>query len=82
MYEQNYAYQEDNRGGEVKYVSLYDPFLMQTLQSLLGRMVVVETSKGSVHGKLADAKPDHVSVQTKEATFFIRVQEIVWVMPK
>ncbi|MBU9721033.1 MULTISPECIES: YuzF family protein [Bacillaceae] len=82
MYNQSHQYNEQERhGGNVEYVSLYDPFVYQTLQSVLGRHVVVETSKGSIRGKLADVKPDHVTIQTKEATFFIRTQEIVWVMP-
>ncbi|MCD8508845.1 MAG: YuzF family protein [Bacillus sp. (in: Bacteria)] len=83
MYGDNYEYGEQNRGVEVEmeYTSLYDPFLVQTLQSLLGRMVTVETSKGTVRGKLADVKPDHICVQTKDAQFLIRIQEIVWVMP-
>ncbi|MBU9713780.1 YuzF family protein [Evansella tamaricis] len=84
MYEQNYAYQNQERhghGSEVEYVSLYDPFVVQSLQNIIGREIVVETSKGSVRGKLADVKPDHVVVQTKESTFFVRIQEVVWVMP-
>ncbi|SDZ30078.1 Protein of unknown function [Evansella caseinilytica] len=81
MYDQ-YSYgQQERDDSELEYVSLYDPFLIHVLQSMLGRTVAVETSKGSVRGKLADVKPDHIAIQTKEASFFIRVQEIVWVMP-
>ncbi|MDQ0254873.1 hypothetical protein J2S74_002255 [Evansella vedderi] len=83
MYDQqHYSHgREDRHGADVEYVSLYDPFLVQTLQSILGKSIVVETSKGSIRGKLADVKPDHICLQSKEASFFIRIQEIVWVMP-
>ena len=80
MYEYNSEHERDNGG--VEYVSLYDPFVFQTLQSILGRDVVVETTRGSLRGELTDVKPDHIAIQSKEASFFIRTQEIVWVMPK
>ncbi len=74
-------YDNEERDGEVAYVSLCDPFVVHTLQSMIGNRVVVQTTKGSVRGKVADVKPDHAVIQTGEASFFIRIQEIVWIMP-
>lgn len=78
MYEdQQYERQQD----VVQYVTSYDPFVVETLQSIQGAKVVVQTTKGSVRGEIADVKPDHIVIQTENTSFFIRIQEIVWVMP-
>jgi hypothetical protein len=61
--------------------SVVDPYLFQSLQNAVGRMVAVQTAAGSVRGLLCDVLPDHVVVQVSETPFFIRTQEIVWVMP-
>ncbi|BAB05970.1 YuzF family protein [Halalkalibacterium halodurans] len=63
-------------------ISSVEPFLFQTLQSTLGRHVVIQTTKGSMRGRLTDVKPDHLTLQMEDATFLIRTQEIVWVLPK
>ncbi|MFA9559115.1 YuzF family protein [Evansella sp. AB-rgal1] len=81
MYNQYSNHQQERAEVELEYAALYDPFVVQSLQSVLGRNVVVETSKGSIRGKLADVKPDHICIHMKDATFFIRIQEIVWFMP-
>ncbi|UTR11488.1 YuzF family protein [Evansella sp. LMS18] len=70
-----------NTQGSVQYISLYDPFLNETLRSLIGRHVVIETGRGTVQGQLMEVKPDHITVQSKDTTFFIRIQEIIWAMP-
>ncbi|UCZ52398.1 YuzF family protein [Bacillus shivajii] len=80
MYDQE-QYEQEERNGEVEYVAMYDPFVVHTLQSVMGNNVVVQTTEGSVRGKVADVKPDHVVIQKADASFFIRVQEIVWIMP-
>ena len=38
-------------------------------------------STGSIEGKLIGAKPDHVILESNGNTFFIRIKEIVWIMP-
>lgn len=63
-------------------VSLVDPYVYQTLQTVVGRTIVVQTSEGSVRGRLADVKPDHVVVEVSGSAFFIRIQCIVWVKPE
>ncbi|WP_078556828.1 YuzF family protein [Bacillus alkalicellulosilyticus] len=62
-------------------VSLVDPYVYQTLQTLAGRHVVVQTPQGNVRGNICDVKPDHVVVESHGANFFIRIQHITWVMP-
>ncbi|WP_405079818.1 YuzF family protein [Paenibacillus chitinolyticus] len=59
-----------------------DPYVYQTLRTIVGRGVVVETVRGSNRGVLADVKPDHVVVQEDGKKFFIRTAQIIWVMPE
>ncbi|SEG68527.1 YuzF family protein [Paenibacillus sp. UNC499MF] len=59
-----------------------DPYVYQTLKTIVGRSVVVETVRGSNRGVLADVKPDHVVVQEDGKKFFIRTAQIIWVMPE
>ncbi|RNA70442.1 YuzF family protein [Alteribacter keqinensis] len=76
-YEQEDVRQEE---GEVEYVVNYDPFVFETAQSVIGSKLVFQTTQGSVRGRLIDAKPDHVVVEQEGGTFFIRIQEIVWIL--
>ncbi|GAE30912.1 YuzF family protein [Halalkalibacter hemicellulosilyticus] len=63
-------------------VSMVDPFVVQTLQSIVQSTVVIETTRGNLRGTLLDVKPDHVVIQVgNQSSFFVRIQEIVWVMP-
>ncbi|TMW71813.1 YuzF family protein [Alteribacter natronophilus] len=66
--------------GEVEYVVNYDPFVVETLESVTGSRLVFQTKRGSVRGKLIDVKPDHIVVEQEGGTFFIRIQEIVWIL--
>ncbi|WP_270182681.1 YuzF family protein [Alkalihalobacillus sp. CinArs1] len=61
--------------------SLVDPYVYETLQSITGSMVTVETTRGSLRGVLQTVMPDHIVVQVKQTPFFIRIQQIVWVFP-
>ncbi|WP_280770013.1 YuzF family protein [Salipaludibacillus daqingensis] len=79
MYNNDQSRQQ--QGDTVKYVTSYDPFVVQTLQSVQGSTVVVQTSDGNIRGQLTDVKPDHIVVQSSESSFFIRIQQIIWVMP-
>ncbi|QKS72134.1 YuzF family protein [Paenalkalicoccus suaedae] len=72
---------EQERNASVEYKTLFDPFVYQTLVSVRGSMLNVQTTKGSVRGRLEDVKPDHIVVSSGGASFFIRIQEIVWVSP-
>ncbi|UOY94434.1 YuzF family protein [Ectobacillus sp. JY-23] len=66
--------------GEV--VSSVDPYVVQTLQSVVGKRLVVDTVRGAVRGVLKDVKPDHIVIEEKNAPFFVRIQQIVWIMPE
>jgi hypothetical protein len=63
-------------------ISLVDPYVYQTLLTVVGKTVVVQTSEGNIRGLLRDVKPDHVVVDVSGSSFFIRTQCIVWVLPQ
>ncbi|KGX93767.1 hypothetical protein N781_00775 [Pontibacillus halophilus JSM 076056 = DSM 19796] len=63
------------------FYSLYDPYVYQTLQSVTGSQLVVETTKGTLRGTLTTVMPDHIVVEIDGTPFFIRTQQIVWVSP-
>ncbi|TWI59245.1 YuzF family protein [Halalkalibacter nanhaiisediminis] len=76
--DRNHYNSEHNRPQMIANV---DPFVVQTLQSITGSNVVIETTRGNVRGSISDVKPDHVVIQAHNASFFVRIQEIVWIMP-
>ncbi|ANE48892.1 hypothetical protein SY83_12580 [Paenibacillus swuensis] len=61
-----------------------DPYVYQTLQTVVGKKLVVDTPRGTVRGLLADVKPDHIVIKAvdSDSTFFIRIQQIIWIMPE
>lgn len=59
-----------------------EPFVYEALRSLKGKRTVLDTTRGSVSGMVVDAKPDHVVIQEYDSTFFVRIREIVWIMPE
>ncbi|RSD28526.1 DUF2642 domain-containing protein [Mesobacillus subterraneus] len=63
-------------------VIVVEPYVYSALHSLIGRRVVIDTTRGSVSGIVKDAKPDHVAIQEHDSTFFVRIREIVWIMPE
>lgn len=67
--------------GAPEMMNFVDSYLYQTLHSVVGRQVVVQTVTGSVRGVLCHVLPDHIVVQVSNTPFFIRTQQIVWVMP-
>lgn len=64
------------------YVSHIDPYVYHTLQGIMGSMVIVQTTKGTVTGRLKTVMPDHIVVESGGSPFFIRTQQIVWVIPR
>lgn len=58
-----------------------DPYVYQTLLSIQGESVVVQTTQGSVRGVLKTVMPDHIVVEVSRTPFFVRTQQIVWVFP-
>ncbi|MCG3085093.1 YuzF family protein [Anoxybacillus kestanbolensis] len=47
-----------------------------------GKEVVIETVRGNVHGTVEDVKPDHIVLKSNDTLFLVRIQQIVWIMPK
>lgn len=71
---------QGQNGMPIQYM-LVEPFVYQTLMSIKGSTVVVETSRGSIRGILRDVKPDHIVLFEGDSNFFVRSAEIIWVMP-
>lgn len=64
-------------------VSCIEPYVVSALMTLIGQRIVVETTRGSMHGALIDVKPDHIVLGEMygNSRFFIRIAEIVHIMP-
>ena len=60
-------------------VSVPNPYVYQTLQSAIGKHVVIETVRGNVRGKLKDVKPDHLLIEDT-VPYIVRIQQIVWIL--
>ena len=80
-YEDVFGYFRDGYELSGEVVVLVDPYVVQTLQSIVGKRIVVETIRGSVNGTLRNVKPDHIVLEEKEVPTFVRVQQIVWFKP-
>lgn len=79
MYPQQQAMHHTNQPMQVVVV---EPYVYAAVQSLLGKRVVIDTSRGPINGIIRDAKPDHVVVQERDSTFFVRLCEVIWIMPE
>ncbi|MGM0778945.1 MAG: YuzF family protein [Bacillota bacterium] len=79
-----YAYRVNpqiTQNGPMQVIAI-EPFVYEVLRSLKGKRAVLDTTRGSVSGMVVDAKPDHVVIQEYDSTFFVRIREIVWIMPE
>ncbi|WCN36891.1 DUF2642 domain-containing protein [Aneurinibacillus uraniidurans] len=65
----------------VHYVAPVNPSFVHLLCKLIGHKVVVETVRDKCVGKLIDVKPDHIVLESMHTVFFIRIEEIVAIMP-
>ncbi|MCQ5365937.1 YuzF family protein [Anoxybacillus salavatliensis] len=65
-----------------QFMSFIDPYVYQTLQTIRGKEVIIETVRGNVQGIIQDVKPDHIVLKSSDTLFFVRIQQIVWIMPK
>lgn len=63
-------------------VVVIEPYVYAAVRSLIGKRAVLDTVRGSVSGMVVDAKPDHVVIQERDSTFFVRLCEVVWIMPE
>ena len=67
---------------EPMHVVVMEPHVFKAASSLVEKYVVIETTRGSISGVLIEAKPDHVVVKQRDSLFFIRLCEIIWIMPE
>ncbi|KEZ47830.1 MULTISPECIES: YuzF family protein [Metabacillus] len=70
-----------NQSQVPQMITIVDPYVFQTLQSVIGKTLVIQTVRDSTRGVLKDVKPDHIVLQAGDSTFFIRIQQIVTIMP-
>ncbi|WP_227394600.1 YuzF family protein [Jeotgalibacillus aurantiacus] len=68
-------------GQQTVFTSLYDPYVFQALNTLIGKPITVQTTKNPVQGMLKSVAPDHFVVEINQTPFFIRTQEVVWISP-
>ncbi|MFG6117693.1 DUF2642 domain-containing protein [Thalassobacillus sp. B23F22_16] len=64
-----------------RYKTLIDPFVVNRLQSIVGATLIVETTKDTIRGDLIEVQPDHIALKAGDSTVFVRIQQIVTVMP-
>ncbi|MFP7735017.1 YuzF family protein [Priestia aryabhattai] len=64
---------------DVKW-TLSDPYVYQNLVKLVRAKVAVQTAHGSVRGTLLNVEPDHIVVEMGGNSFFIRTQQIIWMV--
>ncbi|GIP24645.1 hypothetical protein J22TS3_49200 [Paenibacillus sp. J22TS3] len=62
-------------------VSPVDSCVVEALMSLIGKIVILETTRGRLDGCVLDVKQDHVVLEERHKKFFVRIAEIVWIMP-
>lgn len=81
MMMRNGMYSQGAQTGPMNVV-VVEPYVYAALHNLIGKRVVLDTTRGSVSGIVMDAKPDHVAIKEHDSTFFVRIREIVWIMPE
>ncbi|MGM7636617.1 YuzF family protein [Bacillus sp. Hm123] len=64
------------------FASHIDPYVYQMFQGVTGTELVVQTTQGTVSGRLKTVMPDHIVVESGGSPFYIRIQQIVWVIPR
>ena len=77
----NRMYSQGPQSGPMNVV-VVEPYVYSNFHNLIGKRVVIDTTRGSVSGMVMDAKPDHVVVKEHDSVFFVRIREIVWIMPE
>jgi hypothetical protein len=61
--------------------NLNDPYVFQTLTTIVGNVIAVQTTRGSVRGVLKTVMPDHIVVEMGGTPFYILTKQIIWVNP-
>lgn len=67
----------------LEYITIVEPYVVETLMTIIGKSVIIETTRGNIQGILADVKPDHLVLKSydNDTIFFVRIQQIVHIMP-
>ncbi len=52
-----------------QFMSFIDPYVYQTLQTIRGKEVIIETVRGNVQGVIQDVKPDHIVLKVAIPSF-------------
>ncbi|MGI8314684.1 YuzF family protein [Halobacillus mangrovi] len=81
MHYYQYARDMQQQPMNIQYTTIIDPFVVNTLKTVVGKTLIVETTKDTVRGVLADVQPDHIVLNVGDTTFFVRIQQIVTIMP-
>ncbi|MDZ5472926.1 YuzF family protein [Bacillus sp. 31A1R] len=76
-----YETQRTQTNLNTQYRTMVDPFVVQTLQTVVGKELVIQTTRDTIRGTLKDVKPDHILIMAGDSPFFIRIQQIVSIMP-
>ncbi|MED3725978.1 YuzF family protein [Priestia filamentosa] len=80
-YQHEYLSEEERLKMTPQLITLVDPYVYEALQSLDEKDVVIETARGTVRGKVKKVKPDHVVIEEKGKDFYVRICQIIWIMP-
>ena len=59
-----------------------DSYLYHALLAYLHQPITVETTRGSVRGTLHHVAPDHIVVEMGGNCFFIRMEQMIWLVPQ
>ncbi|WP_188540742.1 DUF2642 domain-containing protein [Paenibacillus segetis] len=63
-------------------VNPVDHCVVDALMCLIGKVVILETTRGRIDGCVLEVKQDHVVLEQRNKNFFVRIAEIVWIMPE
>lgn len=59
--------------------SISNPYLYETLNMMIGQVIVVQTKKNIQQGKLTSVLPNDIVLEVNSTPLFISMKEIVWV---
>ncbi|WP_054708686.1 YuzF family protein [Bacillus sp. JCM 19041] len=60
---------------------LSDPYVYGLLKEQIGIKIGLQTTRGSIVGKLTAVHPDHIVVEMGGTPFYIRTEQIIWFYP-
>lgn len=63
-------------------VNPVDHCVVDALMCLIGKIVILETTRGRLDGCVVEVKQDHVVLEERHKKFLVRIAEIVWIMPE